>query len=182
MGGDVRLEYSEPGRGTCFEVVIPMVEAPQCSWINDLRVLVLQIVEVPRRIDVRLTGRILLAEDGLDNQRLISLVLRKAGASVEIAEDGRIALDKIVAAEAAGLPFDLLVTDVQMPNMDGLTLTRTLRAAANEIPIVALTAHAMVEDRQSCLDAGCNDYARKPIDRVSLLTTCERWLTAGATS
>ncbi len=124
----------------------------------------------------RLSGRILLAEDGRDNQRLISLQLGRAGAEVHVAENGRVALEMLAQAEAAGRPFELLLSDMQMPEMDGYTLARTLRAQGCTIAIVALTAHAMPEDRQKCIDAGCDDYAAKPIDRVALLEACARWI------
>ncbi len=176
MGGDVRLEYSEPGRGSCFVVEFPVIEAPRFKLVNNLFTCNPQTPRTSSITPPQLAGRILLAEDGLDNQRLISHILRKAGADVEIAENGRVALDKVQAAEIAGQPYDLLLTDIQMPEMDGLTLTRMLRAAANEIPIIALTAHAMAEDRQNCLNAGCSDYATKPIDKAILLLTCTKWL------
>ncbi len=83
-------------------------------------------------------------------------------------------------AAARGQPFDLLLTRIQMPEMDGYTLARTLRARKSPIPIIALTAHAMAEDRAKCLDAGCNDYASKPIDRAALLATCAKWLGTNA--
>ena len=123
-----------------------------------------------------LRGRILLAEDGEDNQRLIALLLRVAGADVTVVPNGRQALEALDWAAAAGAPFDLLITDMQMPEMDGYTLAGTLRAQGADIPIIALTAHAMAEDRQRCLDAGCDDYASKPIDRQALIATCARWL------
>jgi len=70
----------------------------------------------------------------------------------------------------------LLVTDMQMPVMDGYTLARTLRGRRSTIPIIALTAHAMAEDRQRCSDAGCDDYATKPIEQKSLIAACARWM------
>jgi CheY-like chemotaxis protein len=127
-----------------------------------------------------LSGRILLAEDGLDNQRLIAFHLKKAGAQVDIADNGRIALDMLGRAAAGGRPYDLLVTDIQMPEMDGYTLVRTLRNRGSTLAVVALTAHAMAEDRQRCIDAGCDDYASKPIDKNSLLTKCAAWIGRGA--
>lgn len=123
-----------------------------------------------------LSGRVLLAEDGPENQRLIAFHLRAAGAEVEIAANGRIALEMLEAAVRNGCPFDLLLTDMQMPEMDGYTLARTLRACDNRIPIVALTAHAMADDSQKCRDAGCDDYASKPIDKAMLIATCRRWI------
>lgn len=66
---------------------------------------------------------------------------------------------------------------MQMPEMDGYMLAKTLRGRNENIPIVALTAHAMAEDRKKCFDAGCDDYACKPIDKATLLAICQRWMT-----
>ncbi|MFN3167986.1 MAG: CHASE domain-containing protein [Phycisphaeraceae bacterium] len=122
--------------------------------------------------------RILLAEDGKDNQRLIHHHLTKAGARVTIVENGRLAVKALSAAgvfDAPPLdppPFDLLLTDMQMPDMDGYTAVRVLREKGSALPIVALTAHAMKEDVQKCLAAGCDDYASKPIDKQKLIEVC----------
>ncbi len=177
MGGHVTLERSEPGMGSCFRIDLPLVAVAGSSLMTDVgSVLSGSGRPAAAQQAVRLTGRILLAEDGEDNQRLISFHLKKAGAEVEIAENGVIALERIRAAEAAGKPYDLLLTDMQMPEMDGYTLARTLRSAGSTLAIVALTAHAMAEDRAKCHDAGCDDYATKPIDKISLLSTCAKWM------
>ncbi|MBT4863850.1 MAG: response regulator [Planctomycetaceae bacterium] len=113
--------------------------------------------------------RLLLAEDGPANQRLISYILRKSGAKVTVAENGQIAIDKVQAANAAGAAFDVILMDIQMPEMDGYAATRQLRQQGYAGPILALTAHAMPDDRQKCLDAGCDDFSTKPIDRTKLI-------------
>ncbi|MDZ4752919.1 MAG: response regulator [Phycisphaerae bacterium] len=99
------------------------------------------------------------AEDGPDNRRLLSFYLRNAGAHVEIAANGRVALEMIVDAAQRAMPYDLLLSDMQMPEMDGYTLARTLRARGWTTPIIAF---------------GCDDYLTKPVDRQALLATCDR--------
>ncbi len=180
MDGDVRLHSTRPGVGTTFVVDLPLVAADASTLVHSLHSTSEPTAKgTASNAAVALHGRILLAEDGPDNQRLISHHLRKAGADVVIAENGAVALERVLAAIGDHTPFDLLVTDMQMPEMDGYTLARTLRARGVRMPIVALTAHAMAEDRGKCLAAGCDDYASKPIDRTALLTTCAHWLAQG---
>ena len=115
--------------------------------------------------------RILLAEDGPDNQRLIRFLLERAGAAVVTVDTGA----KAVAAVAAQPgQFDLILMDMQMPEMDGYTATGRLRAAGVPTPVLALTAHAMSGDEQKCRDAGCDGYLSKPVDRAALVALCAR--------
>lgn len=130
----------------------------------------------PRAAEQRLLGqRILLVEDGKDNQRLISLHLTREGAKVRVVEHGQAAVDVMLAPIAS---FDLVLMDMQMPVLDGYAATRRLRAAGHRGPIIALTAHASGSDRQRCLDAGCDEYATKPIDRETLIATCRNVITS----
>ena len=176
MGGEVVLTRTAPGQGSCFRLEIPLVAvagARQVTALSDFELERAQEIVAPVG---KLTGRILMAEDGADNQRLISFHLRKAGAEVEVADNGKIALGMIEQANLDGKPFDLLLTDMQMPEMDGYTLASTLRRGGSSIAIIALTAHAMSEDRKKCVDAGCDDYASKPVDKDLLLATCGKWI------
>lgn len=180
MGGTVRLVRSEEGKGSRFEAEIPLLPVEGSVMLERLEKVTGSALKPEVASAARLSGRILLAEDGKDNQRLISWHLTKAGAKVEVADDGQQALDKLEAASAAGEPFDLVVTDMQMPVMDGYTLARTIRARGSGLPVIALTAHAMAEDRAKCLEAGCDDYATKPIEKFALLGVCAKWLAARA--
>ncbi|HUG84637.1 MAG TPA: ATP-binding protein, partial [Euzebya sp.] len=123
-----------------------------------------------------LAGHILLADDGPDNRALLSLYLREAGAHVALAEDGRIACHKAVEAMEDGRPFDLILLDMQMPELDGYGAASRLRAKGYAGPIIAVTAHALAEDRDKCLGAGCTDYLSKPLTRRVLLETVARHL------
>jgi len=120
---------------------------------------------------ITLQGRILLAEDGRDNQRLLTSHLRDRGAEVVIAENGQIAVDL-----AANESFDLILMDIQMPVMDGYTAATMLRNLGCATAIVALTANASAEDRKKCVASGCTEYLRKPVDYRTLLTTVGQYL------
>ena len=121
-------------------------------------------------------ARILLAEDNALNQQVAGELLRDAGLEVDIADNGRIALAML---QAAAQPYDLILMDMQMPEMDGLTATRAIRAEPrwNAVPIVAMTANAMVEDRQQCMQAGMVDFVTKPIDPDTLFRVLQQWIT-----
>jgi signal transduction histidine kinase/DNA-binding response OmpR family regulator len=165
LGGDITLQTVQ-GIGSTFTVVIDGGSLEGTNMRTDVTEAILSDVPAPVEEVVRLEGRILLAEDGLDNQRLISMHLRKGGAEVTIADNGRIAVDLM-----GQQPFDLIVMDMQMPELDGYGAASELRRRGFTIPIIALTAHAMAEDRARCLSAGCTDYLTKPIDKQQLLST-----------
>lgn len=123
----------------------------------------------------KLGQRILLAEDNLINQKLAVVLLQKAGFSVDVVETGAQALEK-----ACDIPYNAVLMDVQMPEMDGLEATRLIRKAeaqsGRHIPIVAMTAHAMQGDRERCLDAGMDDYLTKPLEPKVLFNALDRWI------
>jgi signal transduction histidine kinase/DNA-binding response OmpR family regulator len=120
--------------------------------------------------------RILVVEDNPINQQIAEEILQDAGAEVVVAENGRRALEKLEDPRSA--PFHLVLMDMQMPEMDGSEATRRIRAQArfDGLPVIAMTAHAMVEEQQHCLALGMNDYIAKPIDVDVFFLTLARWL------
>jgi CheY-like chemotaxis protein/HPt (histidine-containing phosphotransfer) domain-containing protein len=120
--------------------------------------------------------RILLVEDNEVNQQVATELLESYGAIVTIANHGGEAV-QILTEGAQPLPFDVVFMDLQMPQMDGYTATKLIRAQSslNGLPIIAMTAHALVEERQNCLEAGMSDHVSKPIDPDALLATLLRW-------
>jgi CheY-like chemotaxis protein len=114
--------------------------------------------------------KILYIDDVPDNQRLVLFFLSKVGAEIEMADDGHQGVERALAAAQSNRPFDLVLMDMQMPVMDGYEATAALRAAGFAQPIIAVTAHAMAGDRQKCMDAGCDEYLTKPVDRRKLWT------------
>jgi len=128
------------------------------------------------REEIKHSVRVLLAEDNPVNQKLATLMLTKAGYQVEVAENGKKAVEKYTAAAS---DFDLIFMDVQMPEMDGMEATRKIRNLKLEtrnIPIVAITAHTMKGDREKCLEAGMDDYITKPIKREIVFEILEKWV------
>lgn len=172
MGGDVTLVTTAVGIGTIFQLELPL------ELSADVSARPRPAQSPPGSSSAVLDARILLAEDGLDNQRLIGLVLRKAGAEVVVAENGVRALEVHAEACRLGNQFDLILSDLQMPEIDGLTLCATLRQRGCDVPIIALTADVMPEVRERCFAAGFNDFAGKPIDRAALIDVCRRWARA----
>ena len=175
LEGSVTLQETSPGAGSLFVLELPLVPAAGSTLVTEIH----SLVSSPPPIEpiFKLDGRILLAEDSPEIQRLLEFHLKKAGAEVTTTNNGVEALERLDFAEREGRTFDLLLTDMQMPEMDGYTLAETLRSRGCHMPIIALTAHAMAEDRQRCLDAGCDDYVSKPIDKAQLLSACGKLLT-----
>jgi len=120
-------------------------------------------------------ARVLLAEDNDINQQIAVALLAELGIDTDVAESGRVAVAKALAPDAR---YDAVLMDLQMPDMDGLEATRLIRAqrAAQVLPIIAMTAHAMESERQRCLDAGMNDHVPKPVDPTVLARTLLRWI------
>jgi len=164
MGGRVAVETSL-GIGSIFRVFVPLALGnTERAAVTDTQ------FDAPT--DMGTSLRILVAEDNAVNQLLISTLLKQLGHDVDLVENGREAVEQVQA-----VPYDLVLMDIQMPEMDGTSATRQIRALGSKvsrIPIVALTANAMVEDRQAYLAAGMNDYLSKPIQAKQLSAVLER--------
>lgn len=119
--------------------------------------------------------RILIVEDTKINQIVISAQLIEAGAEVEFADNGQIGVEKVETSDK-NIPFDVVLMDMQMPVLDGYSATMLLRQKGYVIPIIAITAHTLIEDRQKTLDVGCDDYLPKPIDADLLVETIMKYL------
>jgi len=175
MGGAIRVE-SEARRGSTFHFTARFgagrpAEAPPTD-AGSLQKLAEAAGAPPPALDSSLNLRVLLAEDNVVNQRLVKRLLEKRGHRVAVAASGREALDWL---DREG--FDLILMDVQMPDMDGLETTAVIREREKKTggytPIVALTAHSMKGDRERCLAAGMDNYINKPVEAAKLLELVE---------
>jgi signal transduction histidine kinase len=175
LGGDISVE-SGPGVGSTFTVRIA-TRGPRLasSWLPAAIA-----ASTGPDVSAEIAGKLLLADDGPDNRRLIATLLRKAGALVDVAENGQQAIDLALAAARASQPYDVILMDMIMPEKDGFTATRQLRETGYHGRIVALTANNGANARQECLAAGCDDFASKPIDRDTLVAVVRRWLPSSA--
>jgi signal transduction histidine kinase/CheY-like chemotaxis protein len=166
--GEIRVE-SEVGRGSTFIVTLPC----EIDVEGATEHISAHIAE-PAAGTSPSTARILIVEDNRVNQKVVTAVLGKRGYTIELANDGQEALSKL----EKGGEFDLVLMDVQMPVLDGLETTRLIRKDPRwkELPIVAMTAHAMNGDKERCLEAGMNAYISKPVQPAHLLNTVDEYL------
>ena len=181
MNGEIRVD-SRVGEGTTFHFSVWMNKAeealPAVSASLDTNRQVASRAEITATEGTAFSHNkqsisILLAEDNPVNQRLASIVLRGAGCEVAVANSGREAVEKYTASPQS---FDVILMDIQMPEMDGATATRVLRKNGfDKVPIIAVTAHALKGDREKCLRAGMNDYITKPFNKKVLADVLKKW-------
>ncbi|MEZ6152662.1 MAG: CHASE3 domain-containing protein [Pirellulaceae bacterium] len=174
LGGDISMS-SRLGEGSTFTVTLPIGTDNSIPLVQPDLIASAREHEPMESTTRTLACRVLVVDDRRDVRHISQHFLEKAGAKVVTAEDGRFAIDVALAAHEAGQPFDLVVMDMQMPNLDGLQATAQLRSAGIQWPIIALTADAMKGDRQRCLDGGCDDYLSKPIDHDKLVGMAARY-------
>jgi CheY-like chemotaxis protein len=176
LGGEIQLE-SRPGVGTHFWFDIPVTPvAPDQVPAKDTA-MGGGAGKRPFGQGVRLSGRVLVAEDNPANQLIVQSLLKRLGLTVDVVGDGLEAVDA-----ASSRHYDIVLMDIGMPDMDGIAATRAIRAlngSMARVPIVAVTAHVMRGERDSLLAQGFDDYLPKPIDRNALLDTLIRRLTGG---
>jgi len=161
LDGDISVD-SAKDVGSCFTLNIDGGESGYWKLLTDKPVDA-DTSSGEKQLHSRFAGEILLVEDNPDNQTLLTYMIRKNGPNVTLAENGKVALEKVNTRE-----FDLILMDMQMPVMGGLEATRVLRDKGYQGGIVALTANALSEDREKCIEAGCNEFLTKPIDRKRL--------------
>jgi CheY-like chemotaxis protein len=180
LGGNVAVE-SEFGKGSRFLATIETGPLDHVRMLGHPTESVSTMEAVQSQAACKHPlhlARLLLAEDGRDNQRLITFLLERAGALVTVAENGQIAAEQAVEVQEAGHPFDCILMDMQMPILDGYDATSRLREAGCTAPIIALTAHTMIGDKERCLQAGCSNYLSKPINEADLLQLVARYVNA----
>ena len=174
MGGDVHAE-STPGSGSCFGLCIPLgpdITGPAGRWLREHSDLRRGKSGGEAELAIpALSGSVLVAEDGIYNQRLITAYLHCTGASVKLVDNGERAVEEALAGD-----FDLVLMDIQMPVMDGITAITLLRSTGYGGPVVALTANVMRSDIDHYRQIGCDDVLAKPIDRSRLHRVLSRYL------
>jgi signal transduction histidine kinase/CheY-like chemotaxis protein len=172
QGGAVRAE-SQAGQGSTFVATLVCEAAPA----GTCHAVVKNGNAADHAAPALSSARLLLVEDNLVNQKVVLAILRKKGYQIDVANHGREALSKL---DALGAVYHLILMDVQMPVLDGLETTRSIRRDPRweNIPIVAMTAHAMNGDRERCLQAGMDGYISKPVQPAHLIGTIEKYLAA----
>jgi CheY-like chemotaxis protein/HPt (histidine-containing phosphotransfer) domain-containing protein len=171
LGGEVTVS-SEVAKGSTFSLRIPagvdVTKRPLPAGHSSTETLQQALAKSEQ---INFHGHCLVAEDASANQMLVKRMLVKAGVEVVVVRDGKEALQQVQTQL-----FDLIFMDIQMPRMNGFEATKAIRAAGLKTPIVALTANVMKGDEQKCLEAGCDAYLAKPIDRKAFIDTLQTYL------
>ena len=169
LGGDLEVKSVE-GKGT---TVVVRISAGDISRIKRLRhpeAALQSLLALNKEDDAdRLDCRVLLAEDTVDNQYLISTILRNAGAEVTAVNNGEFAVEKALSAQREGRPYDVILMDMMMPVLDGFRATQELRRSGYEGPIIAVSAMVALDNQKRCREAGCDAFIAKPIDLQQLI-------------
>ena len=169
MGGSLAVK-SEPGVGSCFSVLMPVGDVSGFARIQWSGEMVEQVQGALNRA-IQLTGNVLLAEDREDNQHLFSMYMNKAGVNLTIVDNGKDALEEALQGD-----YSLVLMDMQMPVMDGISAVKALRAKGYTKPVLALTSNTDSDARKECEAAGFDDFMTKPISRGSFLQVITRYL------
>ncbi len=174
LGGDITVE-STPGVGSVFKVTLDAGSTADVTWVKSEQVMAEADATIaPASANyVFAPAQILVVDDGPENRQLVKVVLEDYGLTVDEAANGRIGVDMATATD-----YDVILMDLQMPEMDGFTAARLLRHRGLKTPIVALTANAMKGFEQECLDAGFTEYLTKPIDIDRFVSKLARMLDA----
>jgi CheY-like chemotaxis protein len=178
MGGTLTAQ-SQVGQGSVFTLCLPAQTPSGSTAVFGEEVFQEKLPEVSKPSDseqIRFWGRVLVAEDAQASQILIRKLLEKYGLEVTVVEDGRQVVQKALDGS-----YDLILMDMQMPGMTGFEATRILREQGFVVPIIALTASALKSDESKCLQASCDAYLTKPINRAELLKTLQRYLLSECT-
>ncbi len=172
MDGDISV-VSTPDKGSVFTLSISArnqaatIAAPSNS-------------SIPLRNDALANKRILIVDDAKDNRVLLQHYFKSTRAHIDFAYDGQQAVERITKARDNDAPFHIVLMDMQMPVLDGYSATRQLRQLGITTPIIALTAHALDGDRDQCIDAGCDEYITKPVNRKALINACIQMIESAA--
>jgi CheY-like chemotaxis protein len=167
LGGKIVVK-SEKNRGSTFTLTIATGNVSDLQFIKPM-LCIEPKVETPVPAAIQLNCRILVVDDRRDIRLLSRRFLTEVGASVTEAEDGQVAIQKVMQSSAEGKTFDLILLDMQMPKLDGYETAKQLRSLGFTGPIIALTADAMQGDMSRCIASGCNGYLSKPIDKTAML-------------
>lgn len=155
------MATSQIGTGSTFTLLVDpgSLENTRLLDQDDVKDSIEQLQKDDHNQQVRLSGHVLVVDDGASNRRLLELVLSRLGITVDTAENGAVAVEKNAQQQ-----YDVVLMDVQMPVMDGYTAMQTIRGSGNDVPIVALTAHAMKEEENRAMAAGFSGFLTKPVN------------------